>query len=518
MIAYPLDPPGLDALLSRFRRYDDPRGFSEEYLAEPIGPNGLGILTRPLSAPAATAFVICRSPGPEQGPLQRLEAMIARALAQQGVASLRIRRGFGREGAGSDLDLGESCAEGEAAASTLAGLSGVDRIGTIGELLGASVALLTAARLELPLAVLVSPATSGRAYLRQLYRRHLIAGFMTPAERVARREPLDRQLEHGPVSVRGVRLTRESFAELAALDLAPIAAGFAGDALVIGVTRDGAPDAALRDLEPRATVSHARRPATRALRRAPPEEIERPEIRQQGDARRPGRSRPGARAPDRRMGGRPRVSSHPIFVPHGENQLSAVLTVPEGPALGVAILPLRTPQLGIAGNVFWALAAARLADRSVASVRFEHAGSGDSTGRLAGGVTAIDEPVRETIAVAELAMDAVGLPTFMTAGSCLGGAIALQAAKDAALSRSRLGQHGSGGAGRARADPTWRGGLAGRRRCPRPLRAFGGRSATTGFAGGSATSSAPKAARRRRSRPATPACSWSTTASSARKG
>ena len=130
------------------------------------------------------------------------------------------------------------------------------------------------------------------------------------------------------------------------------------------------------------------------------------------------------------MGGRPRVSSHPIFVPHGENQLSAVLTVPEGPALGVAILPLRTPQLGIAGNVFWALAAARLADRSVASVRFEHAGSGDSTGRLAGGVTAIDEPVRETIAVAELAMDAVGLPTFMTAGSCLGGAIALQAARD----------------------------------------------------------------------------------------
>ena len=77
---------------------------------------------------------------------------------------------------------------------------------------------------------------------------------MTPAERVARREPLDRQLEHGPVSVRGVRLTRESFAELAALDLAPIAAGFAGDALVIGVTRDGAPDAALRILEPRATV------------------------------------------------------------------------------------------------------------------------------------------------------------------------------------------------------------------------------------------------------------------------
>jgi hypothetical protein len=122
------------------------------------------------------------------------------------------------------------------------------------------------------------------------------------------------------------------------------------------------------------------------------------------------------------------VSTHAIFIPHEEVQLSAVVVLPDGPPAGVAIFPLRTPQLGVAANVFWAEAAARLATRSVATVRFEYAGSGDSTGPLALGLAAIADPVRETLAVADFAMAALGLKSFMTAGSCYNAAVALQAA------------------------------------------------------------------------------------------
>jgi hypothetical protein len=124
------------------------------------------------------------------------------------------------------------------------------------------------------------------------------------------------------------------------------------------------------------------------------------------------------------------MRSDAVFIPHEGDHLSAVIGLPEGRALGVAIFPLRTPQLGVAGNVFWALAAERLAARSVASVRFDHAGSGDSTGTLASGLGSIAEPVRETLTVARFAMAVLELDGFATAGSCYGGAVVLEAARD----------------------------------------------------------------------------------------
>jgi pimeloyl-ACP methyl ester carboxylesterase len=125
------------------------------------------------------------------------------------------------------------------------------------------------------------------------------------------------------------------------------------------------------------------------------------------------------------------LRSDALFIPHGKAHLSAVISAPTGRAHGVAIFPLRTPVLGMAGSVFWAQAAARLAAHSIASVRFEHAGSGDSTGTLAaGGVAAIAEPVAETLTVAGFATDALGLDFFATAGFCYGGAVAIAAARD----------------------------------------------------------------------------------------
>jgi pimeloyl-ACP methyl ester carboxylesterase len=257
----------VDDLLSRFRGFEDLRGgLSEEYLDAPVGANGLAILTLPLSAASTAGFVICRSPGPEQGPLQRLEALIARELGRNGFASVRIRRGFGDEGTASELDL-DACVAEAVDAVALLEHTNIERIGVVGCLFGAAAALIAAVRLELPLAALLCPVSSGSRYLDQLYRRHLVAGLMTPAERAARREPLEQQLARSAVAIRGVRLTREKFDALAAVELAPLAAHYGGAALVAGVTRTGEPADAVRDLE--RSFGQTARPATVRVLRDP---------------------------------------------------------------------------------------------------------------------------------------------------------------------------------------------------------------------------------------------------------
>jgi hypothetical protein len=230
------------------RRGFEADGRSEEFLPEPVGPCGLAILTRPAASTHETGFVLCRSPGPEQEPLQRLEAMLARALAEKGFPSIRIRKGFGDEGTGSNLDLDESLAEAHEAALALVSVTGVKQVAVVGELLGAATALVTADRLELPFAVLVCPSVSGGRYLDGLYRRHLIAALARPALRGQSRGPLEQQLRRAPVAVRGVRLTRASYEHIAAVDLRTVANGFAGSALVVGATPGAEPEEALREL------------------------------------------------------------------------------------------------------------------------------------------------------------------------------------------------------------------------------------------------------------------------------
>jgi hypothetical protein len=247
MIADRMDEAVVEAALTDRRRFEA-RGRSEEFLPGPVGVNGVAILTRPAMIARDTGFVLCRSPGPEQGPLQRLEAMLARGLAEQGFPSIRMRRGFRDEGTGSDVDLGESLAEVEDAARELGSATGVTRIGVVGALLGAASALLTADRLALPLAVLVCPAVSGSLYLDELYRRHLIGVLARPTGGVQPRGTLEEQLRRGPIAIRGMRLTPQAYAGIAPIDLFTVAKGFAGSALVVGVTPTGAPDDTLPTL------------------------------------------------------------------------------------------------------------------------------------------------------------------------------------------------------------------------------------------------------------------------------
>jgi hypothetical protein len=124
------------------------------------------------------------------------------------------------------------------------------------------------------------------------------------------------------------------------------------------------------------------------------------------------------------------MRTHALFVPHGGHHLATAVTAPDAPARGLAVFPLRALPLVTAGFVFWARAAAALADRSIASVRFERPGSGDSTGTLTGDLTDVADAVAETLAVAELALRAFGVDRFAVAGSCGAGLVALGAGAD----------------------------------------------------------------------------------------
>ena len=235
--------------LERLRRYDDPRaGYSEELLGDPVGDDGLGILTRPLGPARRTGFVLCRAPGPEESFLHRLEAMVARDLAANGFPSIRIRRGFGHEGEPGVLCLSDGVVEAEDAVGVLASSCDLERVGALGGLLGAAVALRVAGRRELPLAGLWCPVANGSLYLRDLRRRHLVTGFMTPDERVARREPLEEQLARGPAILRGLRLTPAAFEELSELELGADAGGGPARVLLVAVTKSGDPDGTVRGL------------------------------------------------------------------------------------------------------------------------------------------------------------------------------------------------------------------------------------------------------------------------------
>lgn len=110
---------------------------------------------------------------------------------------------------------------------------------------------------------------------------------------------------------------------------------------------------------------------------------------------------------------------YPIFVPHGQNHLSALVTVPDEPPRALVLLlqgwgAPRSHRYGL-----WTRTARLLAGRGLASVRMDYPGIGDSTGRLPE-MTFRSTPAAEARAVAEVVLDALGLSTLGIAGNCLG--------------------------------------------------------------------------------------------------
>ncbi len=122
------------------------------------------------------------------------------------------------------------------------------------------------------------------------------------------------------------------------------------------------------------------------------------------------------------------MNEFPVFIPVGDEHVSAVVTIPDGEARGVVLL---LPGGGGAPRshrfAMWTKAARGLAERGIASLRADWRGVGDSTGVASFSFKAL--PVEDTVAVARFAVEATGSKRLGVAGNCAG-ARTLLAASD----------------------------------------------------------------------------------------
>jgi hypothetical protein len=119
---------------------------------------------------------------------------------------------------------------------------------------------------------------------------------------------------------------------------------------------------------------------------------------------------------------------YPIFVPFGREHLAGVLSVPDDQITGLWILmPGQGAPRGTQYHFpLWTEVARRMAERGLASIRMDHLGVGDSTGRLE---VLSPGPGREEqpLAVARFGMAATGTDAVGFAGHCYGARLAIEA-------------------------------------------------------------------------------------------
>jgi pimeloyl-ACP methyl ester carboxylesterase len=133
-------------------------------------------------------------------------------------------------------------------------------------------------------------------------------------------------------------------------------------------------------------------------------------------------------------GGPGAVTEHPLFVPAGGEHLAAILAVPSGEARALVLL---LPGFGVGRSHkarIWTLAARRLAERDIASIRLDYPGHGDSTGSPAS--VELDAPaLDEAVAAAEVGKALVGAAVLGVVGNCFGArtAVALAEHRDDCL-------------------------------------------------------------------------------------
>jgi pimeloyl-ACP methyl ester carboxylesterase len=110
---------------------------------------------------------------------------------------------------------------------------------------------------------------------------------------------------------------------------------------------------------------------------------------------------------------------YPVFVPYGDGHVAAMITVPDGEHRGLAVL-----MTGIGAHrshrySIWTKASRRLAERGIASVRFDHVGLGESTSDKRAW-TLGDVPVDPARAVTRFAIKATGAKDLVAIGNCWG--------------------------------------------------------------------------------------------------
>lgn len=117
------------------------------------------------------------------------------------------------------------------------------------------------------------------------------------------------------------------------------------------------------------------------------------------------------------------TTEYPIFVPHANKHVAAVVTVPDERARGLVLLLQGLGAPRSHRYRLWTRTARGLAERGIASVRLDYPEMGDSTGSYPLSLQA--PPVDEVMAVVDVAAEALGVSAFGVAGNCLGGRTAL---------------------------------------------------------------------------------------------
>ncbi len=122
----------------------------------------------------------------------------------------------------------------------------------------------------------------------------------------------------------------------------------------------------------------------------------------------------------------------PIYVPYGQDHLSAVITAPRGDIRGLVLLMSGYGAPRSHRFQMWARAARRLAqEQRLASIRFDYVGFGDATGLvLQWGWGEDISAAKQAETVARAGMELVGVDRYMAVANCTGGASAVRLAAD----------------------------------------------------------------------------------------
>jgi len=230
-----------------FRHVVDGREVEESFL-QPLflGTAVVAVLYRPVADPLGVAWVICHSFGVEQMLLMEHEVPAARALAARGWPVLRYHgRGYGESLGGREaIGLGSHLEDAREALALCRAQTGATRVGLLGARFGCLFAALTADREGMDLLALWEPAVKGSAFARELLRSRDLRGVLrrAPDDTVpGEADPMEELQTQGWTDVRGMYVSKGAFEEISAVDLTRDVERFAGDALIVGVTRAARP-------------------------------------------------------------------------------------------------------------------------------------------------------------------------------------------------------------------------------------------------------------------------------------
>ena len=121
----------------------------------------------------------------------------------------------------------------------------------------------------------------------------------------------------------------------------------------------------------------------------------------------------------------------PLFIPWEDDHLAAVVTVPDGDPRGLVLLLTGLGAPRSHRFQMWAIAAARLSDRGVASVRWEYRGLHDSTGSMRE-TSSVLLTLDQAATIATFAEQATGIGQMGVVGNCHGAEVALMMAAERA--------------------------------------------------------------------------------------